>query len=411
MKALLLTNLFPSQAEPTRGVFNLNRFRALSHHCETRVIVPVRWWTRLRHPKALLHIPEEEHGGMRAYYPAHLAVPSVPRSHVPGMHAACRTLAERLRPEFPFDVILAAMGYPEGVVAARLADDFGCPLVTMVLGSDVNELAERPALREEIRIGLRRASRVVAVSHALRDRLVALGIDAERIRVQHNGVDGERFQPRPLADCRARLELPTEGRLICYVGNLSAEKGVEVLVEALGQLHAAGRLDFDLALVGGGPLEAKLRARAEALGIAPRVRFVGRRPHAEIPDWIGAGDALCLPSFREGCPNVVLEALAAGRPVAASEVGGVPELLSANNGIMAPAGDANALATALRGVLDRKWNPETLRATVQFLSWEQYGITLRDVLAEAHSGWHGTVPSEVTRNNEHPGGVATARGQ
>jgi glycosyltransferase involved in cell wall biosynthesis len=411
MKALLLTNLFPSQAEPTRGVFNLNRFGALSRHCETRVVVPVRWWSRLRQPTTLLNVPEEEHGGMHAYYPAHFAIPSVPRSHVPGMHAACRALATRLRAEFPFDVILAAMAYPEGVVAARLADDFGCPLVTMVLGSDINELAERPELRESIRHGLRRASRVVAVSHALRDRMVTLGVDAERIRVQHNGVDGERFQPRPAAECRARLKLPTDRRLVTYVGNLNPEKGAAVLVEALGKLHAAGRLDFDLALVGGGPLEAKLRTRAEALGITEHVRLVGRRPHAEIPDWIGAGDALCLPSFREGCPNVVLEALAAGRPVAASEVGGVPELLNADNGRLAPAGDADALADALRGVLDRSWDPTALRATVQFLSWEQYGLTLRDVLTEAHATWHGEVPSESAHAGKSAGGVAAARGQ
>jgi glycosyltransferase involved in cell wall biosynthesis len=383
MKALLVSNLYPSRREPTRGIFNLNRFRALARHCEARVVAPVRWWSRLKRPGEWLSVPRETESGLEASYPTYWPLPRLPQSHVPTLHRALRAHLRRLRKEFPFDVILVAMAYPEGVAVARAARELGCPLVTMVLGSDVNELAARPALRDEIRWGLQRSGRVVAVSRALRDRVLELGVTPERVRVQHNGVDGERFTLRDRQEARTRLNLPPDRRLILYVGNLSEEKGVEVLLEGMAALRRSGGPEANLALVGGGPLDDRLRARKQALGLGETVRFLGRRPHGEIPDWMAASDALCLPSFREGCPNVVLEALASGRPVVASAVGGVPELLDRRNGALAPPGDPEALAGGLREVLAREWSPPALRDTVQFLSWDAYGLTLRDALVDA----------------------------
>src|SRR5262249_16040995 len=151
-----------------------------------------------------------------------------------------------------------------------------------------------------------------------------IGIAPDRVIVQHNGVDGSRFLPRDRRAARERLGLPLDRPLVCYVGNLKPEKGVRTLIEAMGHLRQHGARDVLLALIGDGEVQETLSARVRALDLETQVRFCGRRPHAEIPDWIGAGDALCLPSYREGCPNVVLEALASGRPVVASRVGGVP---------------------------------------------------------------------------------------
>src|SRR6185312_4813168 len=107
---------------------------------------------------------------------------------------------------------------------------------------------------------------------------------------------------------------------------------------------------------------------ADRRKLGQHVYFCGRRPHAEIPHWIGASNVFCLPSRREGCPNVVLEALSCGRPVVASRVGGVPELLSGENGMLVPAGNATALAKQLHAALDRDWEPAALRNSVESLS-------------------------------------------
>jgi len=383
MKALLFTNLFPSQREPTRAVFSLQRFRALAAHCEVRLVAPMPAWSRLRAPKDLLRVPGETHAGIEATYPAYWSIPGVASLHGAGMYASVRGHVERIRAEFPFEVILAAWAYPDAAAAARLAKAVGCPLVTMVLGSDINELARRPELKEQIREALLASHRVVAVSDALRREVEALGIPPEQVIVQRNGVDGERFRVRDRGEARDRLGLPRDRRIICYVGNFKPEKGVEHLVSAMGQPPLSGVAGSLLTLVGGGPLEEELRRRVAAMGAEDRVHFAGRRPHDEVPDWIAAADVLCLPSLREGCPNVVLEALASGRPVVASRVGGVPELVPEGAGILVPPADPSSLAGALSEALSRPWDAETLRGTVDCLSWEQYGLTLRDALRSA----------------------------
>src|SRR5262249_36781248 len=189
-----------------------------------------------------------------------------------------------------------------------------------------------------------------------------------RVVVQHNGVDGTEFQIRDKAEARARLKLHPDRPMILYVGNVKTEKGVGELVEAMARLtRRLGRKDVELCVVGSGEILDKLKARTLELGLGPNIRFAGRQLHTEIPHWMSACDVFCLPSYAEGCPNVILEALASGRPVVASRVGGIPELLTDKNGGMTPAGDAEALADGLAAALARSWDPEARRGTVEYL--------------------------------------------
>jgi glycosyltransferase involved in cell wall biosynthesis len=269
------------------------------------------------------------------------------------------------------------------VAASLVAAREKVPLVATVLGSDINELPKRAALRFQIKHGLARARRIVAVSNALADELVGLGLRRERIVVQHNGVDGDVFAPRDRQEARAALGLPPQRRLVGYVGRLSLEKGVDVLVEAMAELVRRDPRPADLVIVGAGPLDPALRARIAALALGDRVRFAGHRGHDELPQWLAALDVLCLPSRREGCPNVVLEALASGRPVVASRVGGLPELLRHDNGVLVPPGHPEQLARALGVALEREWDASALRASVPALSWDAVGRTYRDLVEAA----------------------------
>jgi glycosyltransferase involved in cell wall biosynthesis len=298
------------------------------------------------------------------------------------MERSVRFHLDAIRREFPFDAILAAWAYPDAAAAARLAGRYGCPLVTQVLGSDVNELARRPAMRDQIVEAMRASDRVVAVSGALRNRLIELGVPTERVVVQHNGVDGERFAIRDRAAARRSLGLPLDRRLVLYVGNLLPEKGVDILMDAAPEL-LRDVPDAGILFVGGGPMEATLQAQAQRLGISERVQLLGRRLHDEIPTWMAACDLFCLPSRREGCPNVLLEALAAGRPTVAARVGGIPELIDDSNGLLVPPESPNALAQALAATLSRQWEPERLRATVPCLSWDEVGKTIHGLLEDA----------------------------
>jgi glycosyltransferase involved in cell wall biosynthesis len=383
MKALLVSNIYPSASQPTRGVFNANVFRAIGAYCDVRVVSPRAWWTRLRNPQQLLSAPIEIRDGITASYPSFWSVPGRPKLHGAALAKALLRHAEAIRRSFPFDIVLASWVYPDGFAAARVASRFCCPLVINVLGSDINSLANLPALRPQIIEALSAADRVLTVSKALKERVVELGIPETKVVVQHNGVDGERFAVCDRREARKRLGLPEACQLICTVGRLSQEKGLDVLIAASAKL-ACKMKDLRVAIVGGGPLEGALKRLSSTLGLANQIVFAGARPNDEVPLWLSACDVFCLPSRSEGCPNVILEALASGRPVVASQVGGIPELLNTANGIMCPPDDPDALALALEhALLDQAWDAVQLRESVEYLSWRDVGAAYHRELVKA----------------------------
>ena len=384
MKTLFISNLYPSNDAPTRGMYNVHVFGAIGRHCETRLISPRPWWTRIKQPGKLFAVPQENRGGMTAAYPTFWTLPRYGVAYNgAALYHSIRGQVKRLRRDFPFDVILAAWAYPDAVAAARLAREFDCPLVVNVLGSDINALAQMPALRPQIVSALRQAHRVISVSGALRERVLELGLPPKQVIVQHNGVDREKFTLQDKTAVRARLGLPPDRPIILYVGNFVPEKGVDTLVMALKHLRESGRKDVLLALVGSGPLEPALHSLVAQFGLQENVTFCGRRPHTEIPDWMAACDVFCLPSLREGCPNVVLESLSSGRPVVAARVGGVPELLTEATGLMVPAGEPDAFAKALHTALCRDWSAEALRDSTRGNSWELAGAAYYAALEDA----------------------------
>ena len=395
MKVLLLSNLYPSRRDPTRGMFHYNLFGALADLCEVRLIAPLPWWSRARHPRDWFVPPREHHTGIDVLLPTYWSVPRVTSLHARGMYASLRPHIARLHREFPFDIILAAWVYPDAAAAARLAQDYNCPLVVKVLGSDINEIARHGSLRDQIIQTLTQAQRILAVSNALKERVIDLGIPREKVVMHHNGVNGDQFTLRDAQEVRKRLGLPQDRKLVCYVGNFKPEKGVDVLIEAMGCLHRDGNREIEVVMVGSGPMEEKLRATVRLGGFEDRVRFVGRKLHAEIPDWIAACDVFCLPSRREGCPNVVLEGLASGRPVVATAVGGVPELINADNGILVPSEQPEALAGALKDAVSRTWNPTVLRQSVENLSWEEIGRAVHGVLEDSLAEYRASSISRV----------------
>lgn len=384
LDVLAFTNQFPSPDDPTRGLFNLRRFEALAELCAVRVIVPVPIWRRINRPGEWLRPPQARYNQLLATYPTYWTIPRVALAiHSSAVYRSVRRHVAAVRRTFPFDVMLGAFAYPDVVVTERLARDFKCPFAALVMGSDINDLAQRPLLREQIRLALDRACAVFAVSSALGQKVIELGVPANRVIVQRNGVDGAQFQPGDRRVARQKLGVPPDDPLIGLVGNLVHEKGADVFIEAVGTLAATRGNAVRVVVIGEGALRQHMETRAAALGVVDRIRFVGRRPAHEMPTWMTAFDVLCLPSRREGCPNVVLEALACGRPVVASAVGGVPELVNDRNGILVPAEDPSALARGLAAALTRPWNPTELRSSVESLTWTDFGRAVYRVLDSA----------------------------
>ena len=183
----------------------------------------------------------------------------------------------------------------------------------------------------------RRSDRVFSVSQTTTEQLVARGLPRARVRTVPNPV----ALPRPSQTRPLSLRTGTD---LLFVGRLSEEKGLDVLLRALASPHAPTRLRLDVA--GDGPCAGRWKALSSSLGIEHRVRWLGVR--RDIPDLLERADALVLPSFREGLPLAVLEAASFAVPVLASRVGGVPEAVwDGETGLLLPPGDVAAWEAAL----------------------------------------------------------------
>ena len=390
LNLLLVTNLYPTPADPTRGIFVFQLYRALAAYCDVTVVCPLPWFPRLPVRKLperwlkLAAVPRRYSvGGFTVYSPKYPLLPRVSEGiHALLMRAALSGSIRRLHERAPFDVVNAQWLYPDGVACAEACARLNVPLVLSALGSDVNVFASQKRIWPQIAKSIGRAAAVTVVSEALKQRLLAASVPAERIVTIPNGADTQLFHPRPRQECRRALNLDPGIKVILFVGRLVAIKGVNFLIEAAASL-AARRRDFVICLLGEGPLRSAYEAQVAANRLTGHVRFLGNRPHAEVPVWLGAADVLCLPSLEEGCPNVVLEALSCGRPVVASRTGGIPEMVDSRNGMLPPPGDSPALAEALAATLERAWSESAIRETVEHLTWESAARRYYAVFAAA----------------------------
>lgn len=382
MRVLAITKIFPNAAEPLSAPFNRQQFAALATRCELHVLATLPWFpgsgllARWSSAGRLAQVPRRERiAGLDVRHPRTLFVPRIGMATWGPLYAASiAPVIARYRGRV--DVVLGSWAYPDGFAAVIAARLLGVPCVVKLHGSDINVIAQQPGPRALTRWALRRAARVVPVSRALGREVEALGVDPARIALVMNGVDGALFAPRDRAAARAELGLPA-GPLAVYVGNLKADKGVFDLAAAVAQLPA-GRL----AIVGGGPAGPALAAAVAPLG--DRVRLVGPQPLAQVPTWLAASDVLVLPSHAEGTPNVVLEALACGRRVVATAVGGIPDLIrSPVLGALVPPRDPPALAAALATALATAYDPAEVAALGARGGWQASADALHAVLADA----------------------------
>ena len=218
---------------------------------------------------------------------------------------------------------------------------------------------------------VRRADAVAVICEGLRRDLVSRGIDADKIMVSPNGVDMAMFGDPPPRDEALAMQLGlSRGDVIGYLGSFYDYEGIDDLISAMPALIAA-RPDAHLLLVGGGPMEAALRAQAAASPAAARIHFIGRVPHSEVERYYSLVDVLAYPRKKMRLTDLVtplkpLEAMAQGKLVAASDVGGHRELIDDGvTGTLFAADDPVAIATALSRLLADRSGWDQRRATAR----------------------------------------------
>lgn len=326
-------------------------------------------------------------GGFYTQHPRYFVFPKLGMTtHGISMFAGSfRQVSKRLN-EVDYDLIDAHYVYPDGFAAVLLASVLKKPLVVSARGSDINLFSEFRMIRPFIRHVLLRANGLIAVSHALKDLMVRLGCRSENLAVIGNGVDPQKFMPRPRCAMRQKLGLPNDASVVIAVGRLDENKGFHILIEAVARLRSSGVM---LLIIGEGPRRSALENQIRRSGLNANVRLIGTVPHDELSSWYSAADVFCLASLREGCPNVVLEAMACGLPIVATRVGGIPELVvSSSFGTLAER-NPEAFELALRDALHRTWDHDVIAAHARSHGWEHVGTEIMNVYSKAIAQFRG----------------------
>jgi teichuronic acid biosynthesis glycosyltransferase TuaC len=406
MNVLTFTSLWPNSAQPNFGVFVKHRTVALAQQpgVNVCVVAPVPYFPKALavefvpahwRQKALL-AEREVIAGLETFHPRYFNPPKVGmRWYGRWMAAGALALVKQLHAETPFDLIDAHYVYPDGEAGVRLGEALGVPVCVTARGTDINLFSQLPHIRPLIERTLQSAHGVVAVSAALKRRMVELGCPAEKIAVIRNGIERDVFYPREPAAARQRLGLAADARVIVSVGALVPLKRMEFLIEAMPQIlqcHPSAQLF----IFGEGPERAALTAQIAAQNLQSRVFLPGAKPQAELAEWYAAADLFCLASQREGCPNVVIEALACGAPVVASDVGGIGDLVT-HEGLgwllSADAQTASGFAHSIKLALGQSWSRNMIAAQGGARGWSDVASEL---LADwAARGFQKTRPSAL----------------
>jgi len=394
MKIVSLTSLFPNNMHPESAVFIKERLRYLSKLHDLKVVAPVPYFPRIKlHERWYRHSLtafRERIGGMEVYHPRYVVTPRVGMAFYGlGYFLSIQGFMKKLSRRYPFQLVDAHYIYPDGLGAVLVARTLNKPVVLSARGSDINLFTAYPVIRRWIVYALRHCDRIIAVSEALRDAIVGLGLEGGKIDVIPNGVDADRFRPVSRAAARERLGLPAAATILLSVGSLRPLKGFHHLISAVDIIRRSGKVaDLRLYIVGSGEYRGKLEQRIARLNLRSHVRLVGQVPHGELYKWYNAADLFVLASSKEGWPNVIMESLACGLPVVATPVGGIPEILrSERYGLLLDAaGDSGLekrLAESIAEALSGDWDRPELVAYARRNSWDRTAGKIDDTFRRA----------------------------
>jgi glycosyltransferase involved in cell wall biosynthesis len=380
MRVAVITRYFPTSHEPWAGHSAYQTLRILAKHCELKVFYPESEYPPLLTPRSRAGRRidfQHQVTDVEVEYISYPALPAISRPF--NGWSAARSILSSVRAYRP-DIILNYIIYPDGDAALRVARALKIPFVVTAIGSDLNLIA--PFCEGLTRRVLREADFTMTVSGDLLRTAQRLGAPAERSGAVLNGCDTTIFHPRDRQQARAVLGVSPDAEAIVYIGRLDMAKGLGELVSAIASLR---RPRLKAWIVGDGPARQELLQSIAAHNVAEQITLVPSCGTRQVAAWMAASDLITLPSYREGCPNVVIEALASGRPVVATDVGGIPELMDNDSGRLVPARDAEALARGLEETLSYLWDAPAI-ASRHSRSWADVASDVEMILEAVHSG-------------------------
>ncbi|MGO0715119.1 teichuronic acid biosynthesis protein TuaC [Bacillus subtilis] len=391
MKVLWITSVYPSSQKPGEGVFHETQVQALyMQGVDVTVICPLPVNPA---PLRLLKkkyrqtrtVPEyEERKGIPIYRPPYTALPGQLKWAQPHRRIAKSVLRTIEKYSLAPNLIHAHFAMPSGGAAAVIAQRLKVPYVLTLHGSDVNIYPHysKGAFRA-FDMAVHAAAKVLAVSDALKAKTKEMtGADCSVLPI---GVNLDNFQKNSAStlELREKLGLPTDKKLLTFVGRLVKGKGVAELAEAVRSLDDSYRAVF----IGDGPEKQHIRQIAGEKAI-----LTGQVSNLQISEYLAASDLFVLPSYSEGMPTVVIEALAIKVPVLCTAVGGVPSLFGKHEHLLIKPRSASSITEAVKGYLEvGTWQ--------EVIAEELYQTVLDDYDAFQNAGKLLDVYKDVVKNN------------
>lgn len=377
-KLLVFSSLFPSQVRPNAGVFIRERMFRVGKYIPIIVVSPVPWfpfqeiiryWCPQFRPQPSCY---EEQEGVQVYYPRFFSIPGLLKS-CDGFFMAVGALPTLLKLKKKFTIIDAHFAYPDGYAATLLGKWLNKPVTITLRGTEV-PLAKIPRRKEKLLTALVYATQVFSVSDSLKQFVVSLGANGDKIQVIGNGIDVIKFQPIAKSTARAALSISEGAKVLVSVGALVDRKGFHRVIDLLPEL-VSQYPNLIYLIVGGdspeGNIRIKLEQQVEALNLKKHVRFLGAYSSDQLKVPLSAADLFVLATANEGWANVFLEAMACGLPVITTDVGGNKEVIvNSELGTVVPFADSQRLLSAISNGLDKSWNIPLILKYAQNNAWD-----------------------------------------
>jgi len=379
IRVLSISSMFPNSRMPVHAQFVKQRLDALSRYVDLTVVSPIPWFPgerlisryRNRHDIPL----STNQNDYPSFFPKFLSIPAVLKP-LDGLFMAYSVYAwvRKYRNPDNFDLLDCHLGFPDGYAGALLAKIWKKPFVVTLRGHDINDLYKYPIRIRQVIFALRRCSRFFGVSQALVDGAVKLGAPGGKGSRSANGVDSNRFFPSDRQTVRTQLGLDPQLQYMFSVSHIVKRKGIDILIRALAILRKKGHSNLRYLIAGAGGEEGDytgvLHKLAAELGVSEYVQWIGAVDNTELHRYYSAADISCLASEKEGWPNVILESMACGTPVAAYSTWGVPEIITSGNlGFLVENRTPEAFADAIERGFAKVWDRDAIVAYAKENSW------------------------------------------
>lgn len=381
LRILVLSSLFPSSVRKQAGLFVKERMLRVARFADMTVVSPVPWFPgqgiiRIFKPNYRpMPAQVEQQNGITVYYPRFLSIPGLFR-HLDGkmMARAASKVMARLEKQAAFDIIDSHFTYPDGYAATVLAKQFDKKVTVTLRGTELPH-SQDPQKLSLLRQTWQRADQMICVADSLKKLAVQLGGQEDKFTVVGNGVDTDKFSPLDPSQARQQLNIDPDAKVLVTVGGLVKRKGFHRVIACMPELLKS-QPNLLYLIIGGasaeGDMSAQLKQQVAELGLQQHVRFLGPMAPEQLNLPLSAADLFVLATENEGWANVILESMACGTPVLATDVGGNAEVIAKPSvGAIVPFGEHQALLEGLQAGLATQWDRHGIKQYAKENHWDK----------------------------------------